>query len=34
DIFPESGPHDKLLDKYGLSVEDIVTAVEEAIKRE
>jgi transketolase len=32
DIFPESGPHDKLLDKYGLSVEDIVTAVEEAIQ--
>ena len=33
DVFAESGAHDKLLDIYGLSVDDIVTAVEEVIKR-
>ena len=32
DVFTESGPHDKLLDKYGLAIEDIVYAVEETIK--
>jgi transketolase len=28
DVFTESAPHDELLDKYGLAVEDIVTTVE------
>jgi transketolase len=28
DVFTESGPHDELLDKYGLSVENIVKTVE------
>jgi transketolase C-terminal domain/subunit len=28
DVFTESGPHDELLDKYGLAVVDIVKAVE------
>lgn len=32
DIFTESGSHEKLLDRYGLSVQDIVSAVEELVK--
>jgi transketolase C-terminal domain/subunit len=28
DVFTESGPHDELLDKYGLAVADIVRTVE------
>jgi transketolase len=32
DVFTESAPHDELLDKYGLSVENIVKSVEAMIK--
>jgi transketolase len=32
DVFTESGPHDELLDKYGLSVEDIVKTVEVMVR--
>jgi transketolase len=33
DTFTESGPYDELLDKYGMSVEAIVTAVQLALER-
>jgi transketolase len=32
DVFTESGPHEELLDKYGLSVENIVKAVEAMVR--
>ncbi len=32
DIFTESGPHDELLDKYGLAVKTIISEVENLIK--
>jgi transketolase len=32
DVFTESGSHDELLDKYGLSVDDIVKTVEAMVK--
>jgi transketolase len=32
DVFTESGPHDELLDKYGLAVEDIVKTVEAMVR--
>ncbi|HOE56033.1 MAG TPA: transketolase C-terminal domain-containing protein [Bacillota bacterium] len=33
DIFAESGEHEKLLDKFGLSVQDIVNAVKEVVSK-
>lgn len=33
DTFAESGPYEELLDRYGLSVRDIVAAATEAVKR-
>lgn len=33
DVFGESGDHDELMDKYGLSVEDIVAAAKEVIAK-
>jgi transketolase len=32
DVFTESGPHDELLDKYGLAVENIVKTVEAMVR--
>lgn len=33
DVFPESGDHDDLMDKYGLAISDVVTAVKEVIAK-
>jgi transketolase len=33
DVFPESGNHNDLLDKYGLAVYDVMKAVKEVIKK-
>jgi transketolase len=33
DTFAETGPYDALLDKYGMSVDDIVSSAERAVSR-
>jgi len=33
DTFAESGPYSELMDKYGLSVDDIVAAAQRALAR-